>query len=112
MIYINKLWFLFIFLIFIELNLSSQITVNLHPTNDTTNVCAENFLNLFAEVIGGTSPYTYHWYGADSLLLNNVSTSTTFLTDVPGTYLIGCEVTDGNGNTAKDSIIIIVNPIP
>ena len=112
MIYINKLWFLFIFLIFIELNLSSQITVNLHPTNDTTNVCAENFLNLFAEVIGGTSPYTYHWYGADSLLLNNVSPFTTFLTDVPGTYLIGCEVTDGNGNTAKDSIIIIVNPIP
>ncbi|NLY22239.1 MAG: gliding motility-associated C-terminal domain-containing protein [Bacteroidales bacterium] len=112
MIYINKLWFLFIFLIFIELNLFSQVTVNLHPTDDTIIVCAESFVGLYAEVTGGTSPYTYHWYGADSLLLNNVSPFTTFLTDVPGTYLIGCEVTDGNGNTAKDSIIIIVNPIP
>ncbi|MDI3479270.1 MAG: hypothetical protein PWQ14_416, partial [Rikenellaceae bacterium] len=112
MIYINKLWFLFIFLIFIKLNLFSQLIVNLHPTDDTIIVCAESFVGLYAEVAGGNSPYTYHWYGADSLLLNNVSPSTTFLSDVPGTYLIGCEVTDGNGNTAKDSIIIIVNPLP
>jgi len=112
MIYINKLWFLFIFLIFIKLNLYSQLTVNIQPTDSVIIECAESFVGLYAEVTGGTSPYTYHWYGADSLLLNNVSTSTTFLSDVPGTYLIGCEITDGNGNTAKDSIIIIVNPLP
>jgi gliding motility-associated-like protein len=112
MIYINKLWFLFIFLIFIKLNLYSQLTVNIQPTDSVIIECAESFVGLYAEVTGGTSPYTYHWYGADSLLLNNVSTSTTFLSDVPGTYLIGCEIIDGNGNTAKDSIIIIVNPLP
>jgi len=48
MIYINKLWFLFIFLIFIKLNLYSQLTVNIHPTDSVIIECAESFVGLYA----------------------------------------------------------------
>jgi len=57
-------------LIFFSLSAYSQVNVNINPSEDTIVICAESFLDLSAEVDGGSTPYTYLWYGADSLLSN------------------------------------------
>ncbi|MFY9124867.1 MAG: gliding motility-associated C-terminal domain-containing protein [Bacteroidales bacterium] len=118
MLKIYKL-FIFISLITISKLTYSQINVDILTqvdssfiSKDTISICAENVIGLYANVSGGTSPYTYDWYGADSLLMGTSSPFTTFIASNPGTYMIGCLVTDDYGNVCKDSVIIIVKALP
>ena len=112
MIYSNKYLFLSLFLIFFSLSAYSQVNVNINPSEDTIVICAESFLDLSAEVDGGSTPYTYLWYGADSLLSNLDSSYTIFNSFTSGTFMIYCEVIDNYGNSDTDSVIIKVNPLP
>jgi PKD repeat protein len=60
-----------------------------------------------ASVSGGTSPYTYSWNFGDGQTSNEVSTQHQF--QQPGTYNVALTVTDANGKTASDSIVVTVS---
>ncbi len=71
---------------------------------------------LSTTVVGGTSPYQYHWTvldpaGADaSALMDDVTVATPKFTseDTAGTYRFTCEVTDAVRQTALDALEITV----
>jgi PKD repeat protein len=60
-----------------------------------------------ASVSGGTGPYTYSWNFGDGQTSNEVSTQHQF--QQPGTYNVAVTVTDANGKTASDSIVVTVS---
>ena len=81
---------------------SSPLSVNLNP--DTTFNCPPQSLHLTAIGTGGTSPlgYTYTWINANS----NSSTATVSPTQTTTYYVT---ITDACGNTATDSMHVVIN---
>ena len=68
-------------------------------------VCAGETVQLTATASGGTGSYTYTWdNGAGA------GASPTVNPTVTTTYEV--TVTDGNGDTAQDQVIVTVNPLP
>ncbi|MBW8048910.1 MAG: PKD domain-containing protein [Cytophagales bacterium] len=65
--------------------------------NDTS-ICQGSALSLDAGNPGGS----YNWSTTDSTQIISVSTADTFWVDV----------TDGNGCTTRDSIVVTINPVP
>ncbi|MBI4648712.1 MAG: VCBS repeat-containing protein, partial [Bacteroidia bacterium] len=65
-------------------------------------ICSGNTATLTATVSGGTSPYNYLWNTGCTDMLWHVSTGGTF----------GLTVTDANGCTASDDIILNLLPLP
>jgi PKD repeat protein len=77
------------------------------PSGDTT-ISAGQSVTFQSEVTFGTSPYTYLWDfggGATDSTVQNPG-STTFST--AGTYTVDLTVTDSNGDTAQDSVVVTV----
>jgi PKD repeat protein len=77
------------------------------PSADTTISIGQS-VNFQSEVQFGSSPYTYQWDfggGATNSTVQNPG-ATTFST--AGTYTVNVTVTDSNGDTAQDSVVITV----
>ncbi|MBE0642213.1 MAG: T9SS type A sorting domain-containing protein [Bacteroidales bacterium] len=76
--------------------------------NDTT-MCAGGSVQLNVAASGGIGTYTYAWSPASSL--NNAAIANPIATPVTNTTY-SVTVTDGNGDTGSDDIIVLVNPGP
>jgi PKD repeat protein len=77
------------------------------PSADTTITAGES-VNFQSEVDFGTSPYTYEW-DFDGAATNSTAQnpgSITFNTE--GTYTVNVTVTDSDGDTAQDSVLVTV----
>lgn len=83
-----------------------NITVNPSPLasagNDTT-VIEPDCASLFGSASGGTPPYTYLWSTGDT-------TQNITFCELAGTHTLLFMVTDSNGCTAADSVIVTVMP--
>jgi hypothetical protein len=88
---------------------SDTINVTINPSpfasagNDTT-VTEPDCASLFGVASGGTPPYSYLWSSGDTIP-NIVPCNT------PGSYTYILVVTDSNGCTASDSVIVTVLPM-
>jgi hypothetical protein len=85
-----------------------QPIVNVNAGNDTS-ICLGDSLQLNVSATGGVSPYNYNWSPAGSL--NNASIANPVATPITNTTY-SVTVTDGNGDTGTDDIIVLVNPGP
>ncbi len=86
-------------------------TVNL--TASDTIVCANEVVNLNGNPAGGTTPYNHNWSGTGQPFLNSSIISTpNFSSSTTGNYFLTYEVIDTIGCSAKDSVGILVNPLP
>ncbi|MBI4648503.1 MAG: T9SS type A sorting domain-containing protein [Bacteroidia bacterium] len=83
----------------VEITEPAQLIVSLG--NDIA-ICTGGTATITATVTGGTSPYTYLWNTGCTDMLWHVSAG--------GTY--GLTVTDANGCTASDDIILNLLPLP
>jgi hypothetical protein len=73
-------------------------------------VCTGTTAQLYVTVSGGTAPYTYLWHPAESL---NDSTITDPIASPASTTLYFVTVTDSNGSTFTDSVLVeIVESVP
>ena len=97
----------------LSLSLNAQsINCNILPTDTTLNICQGEPLELNGNPQNGSMPYTHLWYG-DSIYLDFVSIhNVIFISNTPGTYILYYKVTDNLGDTAIDSINIIVQALP
>jgi gliding motility-associated-like protein len=69
-------------------------------------VCPNDPFSLNASVTGGIGPYSYSWNSGTLQTASNISLST----DADIAYIV--EVTDANGTTDSDTILIATYPIP
>jgi hypothetical protein len=88
------------------------ITVNELPkvsAGSTQSFCAGTALPLTATTTGGAGPYLYNW--SPNVALDRTDSSTVLASPVAQTkYYV--TVTDQNGCTSKDSVVVRVNPVP
>jgi hypothetical protein len=85
---------------------SPIIAVN---AGNDTSMCAGGSVQLNVTASGGLGSYTYAWSPASSL--NNATIANPIATPVTNTTY-SVTVTDGNGDTGSDDIIVLVNPGP
>ncbi|HRZ76513.1 MAG TPA: right-handed parallel beta-helix repeat-containing protein, partial [Bacteroidales bacterium] len=82
--------------------------INVFAGNDTS-MCAGGSVQLNVAASGGIGTYTYAWSPAGSL--NNAAIANPIASPVTNTTY-SVTVTDGNGDTGSDDIIVLVNPGP
>lgn len=95
------------------------IAVSVNPVSaqilpDPAHVCAGEDIVLNGNPSGGTGNYVSHIWTGDIVNLSSISTqSVTFNSNTPGDYNLTYNVTDDNGCTGNDDIIVTVfeNPI-
>ena len=83
------------------------VTVNATPTTNAgadVAICAGESTNLSPAITGGTPAYTYAWSNNVSTAAQTVSPATTT------TYVF--TITDMNGCTATDNVVVTVNALP
>jgi large repetitive protein len=100
---------LFVFLLLASgKSLSAQVIANAGPAN--TMICPGNSFTLGGTptATGGNAPYTYVWTPATGL--SSATASNPVATPVTNTQYV-LTVTDADGNTGSDTIIIDINPI-
>jgi len=90
----------------------ASITVLPAPAADAglySVICQGESTTLNGSAIGGTAPYNYSWTPATGLSDPNISNP-----DASPTYSTNYTlmVTDANGCTANDNVMVIVNPAP
>src|SRR5215216_1625702 len=84
---------------------TDPLTVEIN-TNGAEGVAPATF-EFEADIAGGTEPYTISWnFGDDSERSDEQTVSHTF--DEAGTYSVVLSITDSQGQTASDSVEIIV----
>ncbi|WP_254771979.1 PKD domain-containing protein [Thermophagus xiamenensis] len=94
----------------INLEVKESPVVNIAPGTEVF-LCPGLDLQLFAEISGGTPPYTINWSG-DTLPLNNTNTvNPTFYTTNIGTYHLTALVTDDTGCSNQTDITIEVEDV-
>lgn len=71
------------------------------------SICYGGSLQLLASASGGTGNYSYSWSPATGL--NNASVANPIASPLSSTNYV-LTITDGAGNTARDTVIISVNP--
>ena len=74
------------------------LTVSLSANNN--NACPGQTIVLSPLAIGGTQPYTFNWYGTNSMVPTSVSFS-------PGVYTPSVVVVDANGCQTAPSVITL-----
>jgi len=88
------------------------ITVNDLPkvsAGSTQSFCAGTALPLTATTTGGAGPFLYNW--SPNIALDRTDSSTVLASPSAQTkYYV--TVTDQNGCTSKDSVVVRVNPVP
>ncbi|MFZ1705252.1 MAG: HYR domain-containing protein [Saprospiraceae bacterium] len=95
-----------------------RLVINPNPSAsiipDPAAICAGFNLTLDGNPSGGTEPYSTHaWTGPGAVYLSLTNTKTTvFNHNMPGDYNLTYTVTDDNGCTASDNIIVTVNANP
>lgn len=77
---------------------------------DTLYVCEGASIPLDGNPSGGTAPYNHLWTGGSGQLSSTSTQTTTFTANSTATIIY--TVTDDFSNTASDTIVIIVNPMP
>lgn len=85
---------------------SINITVYPSPTanaGNDTSIVEPDCASLFGTVAGGTPPYTYLWSTGDTT--QNIS-----FCDLAGAYTLLFMVTDTNGCSSVDSVVVTVMP--
>jgi hypothetical protein len=85
---------------------SINITVFPSPTanaGNDTSIVEPDCASLFGTVTGGTPPYTYTWSTGDTT--QNIS-----FCQLAGTYTLLFMVTDSNGCSSTDSVVVTVMP--
>ncbi|HRZ77967.1 MAG TPA: hypothetical protein P5248_11405, partial [Bacteroidales bacterium] len=85
---------------------SPVIAVN---AGNDTSMCAGSSVQLNVTASGGTGIYTYAWSPAGSL--NNATIANPIASPVTNTTY-SVTVTDSNGDTGSDGVIVLVNPGP
>ena len=85
-----------------------QPTVLVNAGNDTS-ICLGDSLQMNLTATGGVTPYTYSWSPAGSL--NNANIANPVASPITNTTY-SVTVTDQNGDTGTDDIIVLVNPGP
>ncbi|HOW26600.1 MAG TPA: HYR domain-containing protein, partial [Bacteroidales bacterium] len=94
------------------------VTVNTNPsagiTPDPASMCVGGSINMNGNPAGGSGSYTTHaWTGTGATYLSNTSIQTPVFSGAPaGTYSLTYSVTDNNGCSGSDDIIVTVNPLP
>jgi len=86
----------------VTINSSDGVTVN---AGADETICAGDSVNLVAVANSGASPYTFSWNSG----LGNGAAQTVSPTSTT-TYVV--TVTDANGCTDTDEVIVVVNPNP
>jgi hypothetical protein len=86
----------------------TQPIVSVNAGNDTS-ICLGDSLQMNVSASGGVIPYTYSWSPAGSL--NNATIANPVATPITNTTY-SVTVTDQNGDTGTDDIIVLVNPGP
>ncbi|MDP4207514.1 MAG: PKD domain-containing protein [Bacteroidota bacterium] len=95
---------------------TSTITVNDRPTVDAGPdifMCHGNSSTITANALGGTTPYSYSWQPNGKIsqsITENPSNPPPSTTPITNTYTV--TVTDKNGCTATDAMVLTVNPLP
>ena len=87
------------------------VTVNDEPTVDAggdLTKCASDAVQLDATVSGGTSPYAYQWSASGGSFSNANIEDPTYQMMMPGTYTLTLTVTDANGCTDQDQLVVEV----
>ena len=86
-------------------------TANIIP--DPAVLCANGSILIDGNPSGGTLPYIGHsWTGSGVSYLDNPNIQSPVFSGAPAnTYTLTYTVTDGDGNTDVDDIIITVNPL-
>jgi hypothetical protein len=74
-----------------------------------TTICAGATVSIGGSAAGGVSPYTFSWSPAAGLSAPNAAT-TAASPAATTTYIL--TVTDSLGRTAKDTVVVNVNPAP
>jgi hypothetical protein len=88
------------------------ITVNTRPTANAgpdVTICEGLTTTLGASATGGTTPYAYNWVANTTLNLTNIANPVAS-PSVTTSYTV--TVTDANGCTNSDAVIVHVNPKP
>ena len=93
---------------------SKTITITVHPPpvlSLPTNIsdCVGSPVPIHASISGGQSPFVYAWTPATGL--NRTDSNTVFATPSK-TTIYRVTVTDSNGCSDKDSLLVEVNPAP
>ncbi|HEX4887961.1 MAG TPA: GEVED domain-containing protein, partial [Luteibaculaceae bacterium] len=84
---------------------------NLLPNVDTAFVCANNTLQLDGNLSNGTAPFTHLWTGLNASLLSSTTIVNPVFTGAStGNFKYNYDVTDQNGCSSKDSIVISIIP--
>ena len=92
----------------IEVVIPESLTINIVQTN--VRFCYGDSVLLTPMVGGGTPGFVFEWTPADGLSATDEQNVT--VSPTPGTYHYVVTVTDTNGSTASDSVIVIVDSIP
>lgn len=77
-----------------------------------TTITSGQAVNFTANASGGTSPYDYNWVGLPSPCSGYANITVICSPNIPGVYVVTITATDGSGNSASNSSILIVNQQP
>jgi PKD repeat protein len=93
-----------------EEELTDSLTAEI-DSNDTEGVAPTTF-EFEADIAGGTEPYTVSWdFDSDGVVESNEETVVATFSEA-GTYDVSLDVTDSQGQSASDSVEIIIEEAP
>jgi len=83
------------------------------PSSNASTFCAGQALNLFANLTGGKTPFTYSWTGPDGFT-SNIANPTIPSVTVANTGVYNLTITDGYGcpSVTASTSPVTVNPSP